>query len=83
MSAVPQWLTEVRPDSTLNIRDVAALLGISASCLSQRVSRGAFPPADYKVRDQHQFSPGRPPLTAGNARQWYVSTVLRFLREGA
>jgi hypothetical protein len=68
---IPNWLTSLAPDSSLNSRDVTKLFKLSYAQIMRRVEAGRFPKPDRE-------------MTRGNNRlpckQWRASTIIDFLK---
>lgn len=72
LPAPPAWLKDCAPSSTLNARDIRALLHVSKSQFEYMLRLGQFPPADYKQGSRYSH---------GAARHWTVRSVLSALNE--
>ena len=73
----PEWLYSAGKGSTLNMRDICALLSVTTACLNSRIVKGKFPEADIK-----QVGVGKP--TTGlhlGVRQWKVKTVIKYFEQ--
>lgn len=69
----PDWLRYVADNAMLNVKDTAALLGISQAGLRLRVSKGTFPAPEWRQR-------GFGPISKPRAF-WRASTVRTYLAE--
>lgn len=75
---VPKWLAEVRPESALNSRDFAALLGMGKYEFLRCVRNADVPSPDFTTIGHSKHSGRRK-----ESFQWYVRTVLKFLKGAA
>lgn len=71
LPAPPAWLKDCAPSSTLNARDIRALLHVSKSQFEYMLRLGQFPLADSLDRGYSGFA----------TRHWTVRSVLSALNE--
>jgi hypothetical protein len=73
----PEWLYSAGKGSTVNMRDICAMLGVGAPCLKSRIVSGLFPKADHIVEGMGGAKSG---LHLG-IRQWKVTTVIKYFEQ--
>jgi hypothetical protein len=78
----PAWLLTCHPNSLLNAREFAAILGISQTGFSARLRRGDIPPPTYNADHDYHRSAPRTRFRLGR-RVWSVGYLLNnfFERE--
>lgn len=79
----PAWFREVSPNSTLDIKDLMGLFGISSSLIHKLCDEGKLPKPDINrdyafskdaIACKHSFKSQNPKL------HWRISTIREFLR---
>jgi hypothetical protein len=78
---IPTWLLEVNLESALNARDFRAILNLGPSLFEKRLKLGEIPAPDFLAHahatdDHFGFYAGN----KNRPREWYVKTVLAYLK---
>jgi hypothetical protein len=79
---IPPWLLEVSPRSALNARDFRQVLGLKPATFDRRLKAGIIPVPDFCARraganTNFGFYSGN---RKNDPREWYVKTVLTYLK---
>lgn len=76
---IPEWLSIMRADSCLNVRDMASLFGVKKPAIFKAITEGRLPRPTNHSRDFLEGGPNEFRLAKNNSL-WRSSVIKDFIK---